>query len=399
MPTMHYISYTRFPTQKAHGLQIAQNCEAFADLGYEVELWVSTRRNDLEMNAIEDIHAHYGVEKNFAIKRVPSIDVYFLAQRNPRLEYIAFWIHIITYCMVLLWKVWRNPADIYYSRDRYALIALSLIIPKEKLAFEVHQFAPTSKGAQAQQLTTKRVGHIIAITPKLRDDFITVHGAEPSQIMVAHDGIRMARFENLPDKIQARQTIGWHEDEFIVGFMGQLHMLNNLGKGVDKLIDALAQVPNVSLALVGGPEQSVDALRERWRKHGLPEEQFLYAGQVTPDDVPHYLRAFDICAMPHPFNPQFAYYTSPLKLFEYMAVERAIVASDLPGWADVVTHGETAYLVPPDDVNALAQAIRHLKDNSDLCKKMALSARTRVIEHYTWSARAKAIQAHLERVQ
>ena len=349
------------------------------------------------MNAIDDIYGHYGVKSNFAIKRIPAIDLYPLTGGNSRLEFIAFYVHVITYCLALIFTVLRNPADIYYSRDRYALIALSLIIPKEKLAFEVHQFAPSKSGAQVQKTVTKRVGHIIAITEKLRTDFIDQREATPEQIIVAHDGIREARFTNLPDKLTARKQVNWSKTDFLVGFVGQLKMLASLDKGVGTLIEALAKLDNVSIALVGGPEEAVSALCERWQNHGLDKERFLYAGQVKPDEVPLYIRAFDVCAMPHPFNPQFAYYTSPLKLFEYMASERPVVASDLPGWADVVTHEETALLVPPGDVDALAEAIARLKENPDLAEKIAMAARERVFKHYTWEARANLIRIHLER--
>jgi glycosyltransferase involved in cell wall biosynthesis len=171
----------------------------------------------------------------------------------------------------------------------------------------------------------------------------------------------------------------------------------NMDKGVGTLVDALAQVEDVALGLVGGSDEAANALREQWLALGLPENRFLYAGQVKPDAVPLYLAAFDVCAMPHPFTRQFAYYTSPLKLFEYMAAGRALVATDLPGWADVIEHEVHALLFPPDDVAALAQAIQRLRDDAALRERLGQAARQRVTQHYTWAARASAIRAHLER--
>lgn len=397
MPTLRYISVARFPTEKAHGLQIAQNCEAFADVGYDVQLWVSKRKNTPKLMPKQAIYAHYGINPNFAIKRISSIDLYRFVTTGTKLETIVFLIHVVSYCIVLLLNTLTNKADVYYSRDKYVLLALSLIIPKEKLVYEAHQFSTSDSGAGTQQTLTNRVGHMIAITTKLREDFIEKCGFSPEKIIVAHDGIRQARFENLPDKITARQEIGWDEKAFIVGFVGRLQMLRGLDKGVSTLIDALAQVDGAYIGLVGGPEQSVDDLRQRWLNHGLPAERFLYAGQVASDNVPRYLRAFDICAMPHPFNTQFAYYTSPLKLFEYMAVERPIVASDLPSWADVVTHEDTALLVPPSDVQALADAIMRLRDDNEMAEKLGKNARQLVLKDYTWAARASVIRKHIDR--
>jgi glycosyltransferase involved in cell wall biosynthesis len=395
MPKLLYISLARFPTEKAHGLQIAQNCEAFVQAGYDVELWVSKRQNTPEMQQIANPFAHYGVEPNFRLGHVGGIDLFPLMAGNTRLERIAFYLHLLSFCLLLLLR--RPKADIYYSRDEYVLLALSLIIPREKLVFEVHQFSPSRIGAWFQQQVVKRVGHIVAITQKLKDDFVKERGATPETVLLAHDGVREARFANLPSKDEARQKIGWAQNAFIVGFVGRLQMLNTLEKGLGTLVQALAKVEGASLAIVGGPDEAVEALRREWLKLELPAERFLYVGQVTPDAVPLYLRAFDVCAMPHPFNPQFAYYTSPLKLFEYMAAERAIVASDLPAWADVVENGKNALLVPASDIEALADAIQRLKDSPELRENLGTAARERVMEHYTWAARAAMIRQHLER--
>ena len=396
MSELHYISFVRFPTEKAHGLQIAQNCEALADSGYTVTLWASTRRNIPEMEAIDDIHAHYGVKANFAIRRIPSIDIYHFANGNPRLEYLAFWVHTISYCFMLILNVLINKADIYYSRDRYPLIALSLIVPRKKIAFEVHQFAPTHKGAKAQQSLVRRVGHIVAITPGLRDDFIDKHKASPEQVLLAHDGIREARFKELPEQSSARQQIGWDESAFIVGYMGRLHTMG-MDKGVGLLVDALARIDAVTLALVGGPDEMATQLEQQWLKQGGNRRAFYNAGTVKPDEIPLYLATFDICAMPFPRTEHYAYYMSPLKLFEYMASGKAILATDLPSVTDVLTHGETAYIVEPGNKDALCEAIITLKNDKELREKLGRNARKIVLEKYTWEARAKHIKMHLER--
>lgn len=396
MPKLHYISMARFPTEKAHGLQIAQNCEAFADTGYDVQLWVSNRQNIPEMQQITDIHQHYGIKQNFEIKRVPSLDLYPFANRSPKLEYIAFYIHIITYSLMLLLRLINNRADIYYSRDEYALLALSLLIPKHKLAFEVHQFAPTKRGAWIQSQVTKRVGHIIAITPKLREDFIAHRGASSEQIIVAHDGIRAARFENLPDKATARESIDWSQDAFVVGYMGRLHTMG-MDKGVGLLAEAIAQMDDVALGLVGGPDEMAAQLEQKWLASGASAEDFLYSGTVSPDDIPTYLAAFDICAMPFPWTEHYAYYMSPLKLFEYMASGNVILATDLPSVTDVVTHLETAYVVEASNIEALKEGIRTLQDDAHLREAIAQKARETVIAEYTWLARAQHIKSHIER--
>ena len=168
----------------------------------------------------------------------------------------------------------------------------------------------------------------------MREDLIDDRQATPARTIVAHDGIRRGRFAELPSQAEARQQIGWSVDAFIIGYVGRLHTIG-LDKGVGNLVEVLASVDGAHLALVGGPDDMAESLRSRWQELGLPPERFIYIRQVPPAEVPRYMRAFDICAMPHPATFQFANYTSPLKLFEYMAAGKAIVASDLPAWSDV----------------------------------------------------------------
>jgi glycosyltransferase involved in cell wall biosynthesis len=80
-----------------------------------------------------------------------------------------------------------------------------------------------------------------------------------------------------------------------------------------------------------------------------------------------------------------------MKLFEYMASKRAVIASNLPGIAEVITDGENALLVPPGDAPALAAAIQRLRDDAALRQQLAEAAYREVMAHYTWAARAQAI--------
>jgi SAM-dependent methyltransferase len=279
------------------------------------------------------------------------------------------------------------------------LLAASLIKPKHKLVYEVHQLAVGGSGTRLQKWVVQRCGTIIPITVPLQEALIKSAGEQHRhKFLVAHDGVRAARFANMPTQAQARQKLGWDAGAFIVGYVGRLHTLTQ-DKGLGTVVDALAHIDGASLALVGGPDDMAAERREHWVSLGLPAGRFLYVGQVLPQDVPLCLAAFDVCVMPHPFTSQFAYYTSPLKLFEYMSSGRAVVASDLPGWADVVTHGHNALLVPPSNVAALAAALRDLKNTPALRKKLGEQARADVFAHYTWAARAANILAHIQNNQ
>lgn len=390
-----YVANMRWPTEKAHGLQIAQNSEAFAQAGAAVTLWVPRRANTPEMHAIADPWAHYGVARAFDVRRLPGVDIMPLAAGRAPLEKLAFALQTLTFALAALLAALFARADVYYTRDLYVLLALSLVKRRRALAYEPHRRSQSRIGRRLQDCAARRAGAVFPITPPLAQSLIEA-GLPPGRALVAHDGVRRARFDNLPERDAARRETGWPPEAFIVGYAGRLHTMG-MDKGLGTLVDALAQLDGAALALVGGPDDMAAALHRRWLERGLSEADFLYAGQVAPARVPLYLRAFDVCAMPHPWTRQFAYYTSPLKLFEYMAAGRPVVASDLPAWADVVQDGDTALLVPPGDADALAAAIARLRADPDLRDRLAANARARALARYTWDARARAILDHIRR--
>lgn len=394
MPSLLYLSLMRFPTEKAHGLQIVQNCEAFAQAGWTVTLWITSRRNTSEMQAIADPFAHYNVQPCFTIQRLPVLDL--MPYTRGALERLAFYLVEITYLLSACLMLPRRRDDVYYTRDEWVALLLTWLKPRRQVAYEAHQFKTGRVGAWLQRTVCRRVGSVIAVTRPLADDLIA-RGADPQAVIVAHDAVRAARFAVLPSRQEARAALGWPPDAYIVGYMGRLSTLN-MEKGVGALVDALAQVAGASLAIIGGPDEAAAAYRQQWLAHGLPAERFLYLGSVPPAQVPACLRAFDVAVIPFPAQLHYARHASPLKLFEYMAAGLAIVASDLPSYADVLRHRETALLIPPADVAALRDALCQLRDDPTLRAQLAAAAQQQAMQHHTWQARAAHILAHVRRL-
>ncbi len=397
MTRLLYIANARIPTEKAHGLQIMQMCEAFAAAGAEVTLWAARRGNTPEMRAAGDPFAYYGVRQNFTLRRVWSLDLQALGRLGALLRRATFVLQAATFVLAVCLRVWFVQAEVFYSRDLPTLYALSWVKPRARCAYEPHRLWRSRLGRHMQARVLRRAAGVYPITPTLRADLLPAAQQHAAKFLVAHDGVQAARFAGIPAQAAARVALGYPPEAFIVGYAGRLTTLG-MGKGLDVLVEAVAALgagSGVCLALVGGPDELVKPLREQWQARGLDPAAFFAAGQVAPPDVPLHLSAFDVCAMPHPHTAQFARHTSPLKLFEYMAARRAIVASDLPGWADVLAHEQTALLVPPGEAAALAVALRRLHADPALRARLADAAYARVMQHYTWAARARAILAHL----
>lgn len=389
MPELLYIANNRLPTEKAHGLQIAQMCEAFAQAGYSVTLVAPRRLNTAAMRAAGSLWAHYGVERVFAFRRLPALDLFPILPRGR----IAFVTQTVTFALALaLWLLPRRP-DVLYTRDLFLAAWLALIRPRTSLVYEAHALHRSRLGRAIERYVVRRA-QVVALTAHLADA-LRAQGAE--RVLVAHDGFRAARFADAPSQAEARAARGIAPDAFVVGYVGRLHTMG-MPKGLDTLVDAIALASErgaaIDLLLVGGPDEGVRALRAQWAARGLSVERLHAAGQVPPAEIPRHLAACDVGALPLPWTEHFAYYASAIKLFEYLAAGCAVIASDLPSTAEVVRDGETALLVPPGDAPAWAAAIARLRDPA-LRERLREAARA-LSTGYTWQARAERIRAFVE---
>jgi glycosyltransferase involved in cell wall biosynthesis len=167
---------------------------------------------------------------------------------------------------------------------------------------------------------------------------------------------------------------------------------------VDVLLDAIANLPDVEGLIVGGHEAEPDLERARARAAGLGiRERVRFTGMVAPTEVADLLRGADVLVLPNPPSAISTQFTSPLKLFEYMAVGRPIVASDLPAIREVLEDNVTALLVPGGDAAAIAAAVRRLIDDPALGARLARGAAL-AVRDYSWDRRAERIETLLRQV-
>ena len=177
--------------------------------------------------------------------------------------------------------------------------------------------------------------------------------------------------------------------EPVVAYAGHLYAW----KGVDLLLQALAQVPDAKGLIVGGHAAEPDLARVEQLAADLGiARRVTFTGLVDPATVTRHLQHALILVLPNPPSALSTHFTSPLKLFEYMAARRAIVASDLPAMREVLRDGENALLVPAGDPSALAAAIRRLQQDRALAARLAESA-YRDAAGYSWAKRAERLDA------
>lgn len=385
-----YIANLRLPTEKAHGSQILQNCEALAEAGAEVVLWAARRVNHLRLPKDQDFWSFYGVRRNFSIVRIPSLDLIWLP--IPLLRRVAFWLQWLSFALWAAGRARFTAADVIYSRDRLVLLLCGQKTGRQR-AYEVHHVAERGPGRWLQGIVARRVDALFAVTQGVAQELRAL-GARAERVHVLPDGIRAARYEALPERVAARRELGWPEAGFIVIYVGQLQTMG-MAKGVETLVEALAPLVGASLAIVGGPAAAVAQHRRDWLEREAAAERFLAPGQVAPARVPLYLAASDVGVLPFPDTRHFAQFASPLKLFEYMAAGCAIVASDLPSLREVLREGETALFSAAGDAPALRAALQRLHEDRELVARLGHAARAEALREYSWRARAERIRGVL----
>ena len=129
---------------------------------------------------------------------------------------------------------------------------------------------------------------------------------------------------------------------------------------------------------------------DRAESIGVPRQMLKFVDRVPNSEVPRVIKACDVCTIPWPWTEFSAYYTSPMKLFEYMAGGVPIVASDLPSIKEILRHDKNAWLVPPGDPSALAEGIKTLLTDQGRAQRLSQKA-CEDVQRHTWKTRAAQI--------
>jgi len=176
--------------------------------------------------------------------------------------------------------------------------------------------------------------------------------------------------------------------EFTIGYAGHLYPW----KGVDLVIEAVAALKETRGLIVGGHEREPDLARVKAFADELDcLPRITFTGLIPPADVAARLRECNVLALPNPASAISREFTSPLKLFEYMASGRPIVASDLPSLREVLRHEENALLAEPGNPQALVAAIERIRQDPALGERLARQA-GKDVRGYTWALRAERLE-------
>jgi glycosyltransferase involved in cell wall biosynthesis len=247
----------------------------------------------------------------------------------------------------------------------------------------------------AEEINFRLSDKIICVTEGIKREIVRRYKVNEGKLVVIPNGANIELFRPL-DKHGCRRKLGLEEDAFYVGFVGSFAPW----QGLDILIEAARQVKEqgysqIKYILVGDGECEY-ILRQKVQGYKL-EDEIRFTGRVAYEQVVNYMNACDVAVAPFTTKGSAAL-SSPLKLFEYLACGRPVIASRVDGVKEVIEEGKCGYLFEPGDAEELAKRIIQSYQERDALQEMGLRGRQLVESKYTWRATAKRIVEVLSEV-
>jgi glycosyltransferase involved in cell wall biosynthesis len=236
---------------------------------------------------------------------------------------------------------------------------------------------------RVEDANLRRADLIVVVSNALQIELVA-RGVPAERVLVNPNGVDPVCYHPGINGELVRRRLGL-TGKLVIGFIGTFgpwHGADVLAQAVRRVT---ARLPEARFLFIGDGS-AMPTVREIIARDGM-EDRVSFAGLVPQDEAPAYLAACDILASPHVPNPDGSrFFGSPTKLFEYMAMGKSIVASDLEQIGEILSHGKTAWLVTPGDPDELAEGILALGRDPDLRRKLGGAARTEAEANYTWEA-------------
>ena len=304
-----------------------------------------------------------------------------------------------------------RPAFLYQRHGRFvvagALLARNLRCPLvlEYNGSEVwitKHWDPTrfSKWLKlCEEISLAAASVIVVVSDVLRQELID-RGITADKILVNPNAVDPAQFHPGCGGDAVRKQFGFQADDNVVGFIGSFsywHGISVLQSTIEMILEeqeANDRLPKLRFLLIGdGPLRA--EMRQTLEAYCI-KGWVVFTGQVSHNLAPPYLDSADILVSPHvPMPDGKPFFGSPTKLFEYMAMGKAIVASDLDQLGRALTHQRTAFLVEPGNSKELAAAIRLLAADPDTRHRLGNNAREAALSQHTWEQNAVRVLARI----
>ncbi len=251
---------------------------------------------------------------------------------------------------------------------------------------EQRKYRKLALNSEAEAIEAEVFGgaHVLLAVSEEVKAYAIARGGNPERTFVVRNGVDIKRFHPVVEPESLKGT----DEKFVIGFVGSLKVWH----GIEVLLEVFRTLLDHSLAyhllLVGdGPLRS---WTEGYIQGARLAEKVTITGWVPYDRLPRLIQRMDVAVAPYPFLENF--YFSPLKLFEYMAVGKPVVASRIGQIQEVIQDAETGLLVRPGDPGDLVEKIERLRHTPGLREALGTAA-SQEAGHHTWERNARNVMA------
>ncbi len=249
--------------------------------------------------------------------------------------------------------------------------------------------------AMSQKIEDLNLGECdmaVVVSQPLKDEMVK-RGVSAEKILVNPNGVDTELYSPKVDGSIVRQKYGL-EGKTVLGFIGTFgrwHGAEVLAQAFGELMREFPELRTKARLLMVGDGITMPLVKETLEKYGVLNFCVL-TGTLPQAEGPAHLAACDILAAPTVPNPDGTpFFGSPTKLFEYMAMGKGIVASDLDQIGEILKHNETAWLVKPGDKDSLKEGLKALMGDKALREKLGRAAREECVAKYTWKEHTRKI--------
>ncbi len=372
MKKIIYIAMGEATLERAHSIQTFYTCKYLADK-YKIKiLYPSSPTNIKNSKRIRELYKNSRLKLKFIPKTFFTGILRFLDMHFGRcFFYITdrLFFCLFTFLYILLNS---NEIDIIYTKDPVIafFFSNSKKIHGKKVIYEIHKLEHIlfDMDPSTKQITKKieisslnKSDYIIAITNWLKT-YGKIFNKKVSLIPDAFD----SKLFKVMDINFCRKKIGIPKDDIILMYSGI-----NLRQGINNLITSIKYLKKdrIYLYIVGGLNDQIKRIKELSKNLGIIN-RIKFTGQVLHDSVPFYLNSADILILPYSRDSFTMYFSSPLKLFEYMSVKKPIVATNIESIKSYLNENNSV-LVELDKPLKLAKGIERVLKNKELAKKIS----------------------------
>jgi len=263
----------------------------------------------------------------------------------------------------------------------YLIDALHTLIPFGKLRFL----------GKALESNTLRQSDIVCVINEGLKDYAVEMGADPEKVYVVRAGIDTERFNPNVDGYGIREKLGIGKDDVVLFFMGWLYPFSGLREVAMKLARVRDEYPNLRLLIVGEGDL-YDELQQIREDYGL--RQLILAGRQPYERIPEFVAASDVCLLPA-YNNEVMRYIVPIKMYEYMACGKPVIATRLLGVMKEFGEGKGVVYVD-ESADVVKKAVELCNDDGAI-KKWGASARD-FVQRYSWDKITDEFENILEAV-